>query len=138
MNPPPPMPHDEAFRTQTAYAVAIAASTALPPRRRMSPPISAARGCSAATAPWCSVHPTGDACAAGARRFRAAGCCSCRTNGDSPETVGARRSATTAAGASARATFTVANAPPQSTTTSATPTVARVIPTSPSARTRPS
>src|SRR5687767_10682543 len=40
MNPPPPMLPADGCVTASANAVATAASTALPPRRRMSAPIS--------------------------------------------------------------------------------------------------
>src|SRR5256885_14128406 len=49
--PPPPFPLDCGSTTESANAVAPAASTALPPWRRMAAPASLARGCPVATAP---------------------------------------------------------------------------------------
>jgi hypothetical protein len=51
MNPPPPSPHDSGRTTESVNEVATAASTAFPPRRRISAPASEAITWSAATAP---------------------------------------------------------------------------------------
>src|SRR5437762_3162552 len=45
MNPPPPMFPATGWTTASANPTATAASTALPPRRRMSVPTSLATGC---------------------------------------------------------------------------------------------
>src|SRR5688500_16980435 len=50
MNPPPPIPHEYGRTTDSAKEVATAASTALPPLRRISAPASEAVAGPAATA----------------------------------------------------------------------------------------
>src|SRR5437899_4177647 len=138
MKPPPPMPHDDAFSTHTAYAVAIAASTALPLRRKISAPISAALGCSAATAPWRSVCTAGEGRAAGGRR----GPCppgGRRTNGDSPSPVRAARASAVYVGVVACAAVSASTTRAAATPTISTsvPAAARLILPPPSARTPP-
>ena len=54
-NPPPPILPAEGYTTASPKPTATAASTALPPRRKTSTPISAASGASQATAP-CSKY----------------------------------------------------------------------------------
>lgn len=51
-NPPPPMPLDCGSTTVKANIIAIAASVALPPFRRISRPASLARGSAEVTTPW--------------------------------------------------------------------------------------
>ena len=74
-NPPPPMLPAVGCVTASAKAVAMAASTALPPRRRMSAPISDARPLADTTMPFvartgCELAPSG--MSAGRRRRAAA------------------------------------------------------------------
>src|SRR3989475_642475 len=52
MNPPPPMFPATGSTTASANATATAASTALPPRRRISTPTSLASGCPDTTIAW--------------------------------------------------------------------------------------
>src|SRR5437762_11480485 len=52
MNPPPPMLPAAGSTTASAKAVATAASTALPPRFRISTPASEPSSSSVATMPW--------------------------------------------------------------------------------------
>src|SRR2546426_3815391 len=52
MNPPPPMFPATGSTTVSANATATAASTALPPRRRISTPTSLASGCPDTTIAW--------------------------------------------------------------------------------------
>src|ERR1700731_433436 len=57
MKPPPPIPHEAGLVTPTASAVATAASTALPPRLRISSPAAAASALSETNIP---CAPTAD------------------------------------------------------------------------------
>src|SRR2546430_15569094 len=52
MNPPPPMFPATGSTTASANATATAASTALPPRRRIATPTSLASGCPDTTIAW--------------------------------------------------------------------------------------
>ncbi|MEE9221844.1 MAG: hypothetical protein V3V40_00090 [Nitrosomonadaceae bacterium] len=54
MKPPPPIPEDCGSTTLSAKATAAAASTALPPSRRILAPTSAAIGSLVATTPPCT------------------------------------------------------------------------------------
>ena len=65
MKPPPPMPHENGSTTPSTPAAATAASTALPPLRRISIAVSVASGSTLAAAP---PVPTATVCdvAAGA------------------------------------------------------------------------
>ena len=51
MNPPPPIPHENGSVTPSTAAAATAASTALPPRRKMSIPACVASLSTDAAAP---------------------------------------------------------------------------------------
>src|SRR5687768_12690316 len=55
MKAPPPMPEDSGSTRPSIACTAIAASTAEPPRFRISAPASAASGCAAATRKRCAT-----------------------------------------------------------------------------------